>query len=224
MSRPSLAAVLLAIGAGLAFVASESLRVVTGARGTRRKRIEGSRASRSLFAIGGLGIAVAIAGLVLAPQAVPAAALVAVPAALVAVLAGRRAIHAFAGELIAAIALAGAAVPVAVASSVPEAVALELWAGWSIGYASTVIAVHRVIARHRDRELARGGWLIAGLVTAGIAIAIAAWFVWPLVVAAPLILASAAVVAARLPATRLRAIGIGLSIVSIGSGALVLGL
>ena len=61
----------------------------------------------------------------------------------------RRTEHTLGGELVAAVALTGAASVARVASGAAVQPALLHWLGWAIGFGATVIAVHRVIARHK---------------------------------------------------------------------------
>jgi hypothetical protein len=80
-----------------------------------------------------------------------------------------------------------------------------LWIAWSLGYAATVIAVHRVIARNRQTAT------LIDHVSAGVAIAftIATLFAhaWP---AVPLIATSAYLLVRPPPAKYLRTIGLAL--------------
>jgi len=217
---PTAAAALLAAAASLAFLAHEPLLVVLGHRGKRMREQAGARARGWLIAGGAAAAASGAAGLLLAPRAaVLAAAIVALPVLVLLVLAWRRREHTFAGELVAAAALTGAAMPVACASGVPIAAAALLWLAWALGFGASVVAVHRVIARHRrppariDRISAAG----LGLVTAA---AIAAIAVRPaLAVAVPLATIATVVVVRPPPATRLRAIGVVLTVAALASSA-----
>ncbi|MBL8623719.1 MAG: YwiC-like family protein [Myxococcales bacterium] len=213
----SAASAAIAIGACLAFVASEPLRVVVGARGARLRETAGARARVRLALLGAAAMLVGGAGLALAPRsALWLSALVAVPLGFVLVAATRRAEGTVLGELAAAVGLAGAAAPVAVAGGMRALDALTIWGAWSMAYATTVIAVHHVIARHRraDRGRARlGRWLGVALAGAGLAALIAiapiAWF------AAPLAAAAVVVLVVTPPATRLRAIGVAFLAISL---------
>ena len=149
IATPSVAGVLLAIAACCAFVANESLLVVLGHRGKRMKLDDSARAWRWLSVlVAGTALAGA-GGLAIAPAALAAAALAAIPACVLVGFAWRRKERTLAGELVAAISLTGAAAPVAVAGGASLAAAGWMWISWALGYALTVIAVHRVIARHK---------------------------------------------------------------------------
>src|SRR5690606_5293165 len=98
--------------------------------------------------------------------------------------------------------------------------AAALWAAWAIGYCSTVIAVHRVIARHK----APASWrdTLAAVVlaaTSAAAIALVARSS-PIGAAAPLALASLVLVARPPKATYLRTVGFVLVVASLATGAL----
>jgi hypothetical protein len=147
---------------------------------------------------------------------------VALPAALVIALAWLRFEHSLAGELVAAIALPGAGAAVAVASGLPVMHAAMIWGAWTIGYACSVVAVHRVIARHRagpamiDRILiaACAGTTLAGIALAG----------WTPIAAVVVPLAASATGLVLHPprANRLRAVGVALVIASIVSGGIAI--
>jgi hypothetical protein len=214
VSRASLPGAAIAVAACLAFVANEPLLVVAGQRGARRREQDGARARRRLVTAATLAIACGTLGLVLAPAAWLAALAVAVPAAAVVALAWTRAQHSLAGELVAAVALTGAAAPVAVAGGASLAAAFATWAAWTIGFGCSVIAVHRVLARHRrePRVLDR----MVAVALAGVAV-IAALVA---VAAVPLCAIATVLVLRPPPATRLRAIGVALVIASLASGVL----
>lgn len=216
----SLASAAIALGACLAFLASEPLRVVVGARGPRLREALGPRARVRLALLGAAALLLGGVGLALAPPAaLGLSALVAVPLGFVLVAATRRAEGTVLGELAAAIGLAGAAAPVAVAGGMRALDALTIWGAWSLAYATTVIAVHHVIARHRRGPTAAslGRWLGVALAAAGLAALIAiapiAWF------AAPLVAAAVAVLIVTPPATRLRAIGVAFLALSLVAAA-----
>ena len=216
---PTLAAALIALGASLAFGAHESLLVVLGHRGRRMRELAGARA-RVVLALAGSAAALAgVVGLVLAPPLARAiAAAVAAPVAALLVLAWRRRERTIPGEVVAAIGLAGAGAVVAAASGAGAREALLVWAGWSLGFATTVVAVHRVLARHKrpaqpiDRVLA-----VALVAVAGVT-AVAP----PLAIAAPLAAASLVLVVAPPRATRMVAVGVALSIACAASIAWLL--
>ena len=226
LHAPTIAAGLLAVAACCAFLANEPLLVLLGHRGPRMRETHARRAAVRLGLAAAGALAGAAAGLALAPRAVlPIAALAAAPALLLIVLAWRRAEHSLVGELAAAVALPGAAAPVAVAAGVDTCTARLVWVAWAIGYACTVVAVHRVIARHRkpaatwlDRALA------AGLVAVVIGAALLARDVRPALLALPLALASAVLVVHPPSARRLRAIGVALVVASLASGSIAVAL
>ncbi len=218
--RPTAAAGLFAIAACAAFLANEPLLVMLGQRGKRMREHDGARATRRLVQRGIVAAAAGVAGLVLAPRALSIAAIVAVPAALTIALAWRRLERTLVGEIAAAAALSGAAAPVLVASGTSLCVALAIWGAWSIGYACTVLAVHRVIARHK----AKASWrdlVVATVLSAACAIGLVLLARGSLLGASvPLALGSLALVARPPRATYLRTIGIALCVASAGSGVL----
>lgn len=220
-----LAAPALGLAAVLAFLAHEPFAVIAGSRGERRKQQAGTRALRRLLVLGSLGGSLAVIGFSFAPRALPIAGCVAVPAIATGVLANRRAVHALSGEIVAAIALSGAGAVASAAAGAAYETALWSWLGWAIGYAATVVAVHRVLDNHRRAKVrlprsARDAYVIAGLLVTAIGIAIAWRTVPPLIIAEPLVLASAAVVASG--RAKLQIVGIALAIVSAGSAGLAI--
>ncbi|MGE5184495.1 MAG: YwiC-like family protein [Acidobacteriota bacterium] len=220
---PGLGGALIAAAASLAFLANEPLRVALGQRGAKRRDQERARISRYLaIELGGAAIAGA-AGLALAPSATLAiAAAAAVPALAALVLAWTKRAHSLIGEVVVAIALAGAAAPVAVAGGASPRIALAWWLAWGLGYACTVIAVHRVIAR--NRAAASVGDRIAAVATAAVAIAggVVAVRIPLAAICVPLALIALALVVRPPPARRLRAIGVALVVASVASGALAI--
>ncbi len=210
---PSWPGALLAIAACGMFLAFEPVRVLAGLRGARRAAAERPRAVRRLLIVGVPALAAGVVGLVRAPSALPAIAALSGPAVLVIVLAWRRVVHTAAGEVAAAVALAGASLPVAVAGGLSLASATWMWLVWSLGYATTVVAVHTVLARHRTtaRTLVTSLALGAVVVASG---AVATHTSRALAIA-PLALASTLAVAAGIPASRVRAIGVAFVIASV---------
>lgn len=209
---PTVAAWLLAIGALSAFLANEPLLVVLGHRGKRMRDAEGSRARTRLLWLGSVAAISGAGGLVLGGSRVVAiAACAAVPALALLGLACRRAQHSITGEVVAALALPGLAAPIAVASGLPSSHAVLVWAAWALGFAASVVAVHRVIARHRasativDRVV--GALLVIATAMAAAVVARAASTA---AVALPLLVFSTAIVLYPPRATRLRAIGVAL--------------
>lgn len=218
---PGLAGAALLVASCLAFLAPEPLLILLGARGPRRRQVDATRA-RARFASLAIGaLALGAIGLALAPSivfavAIPAAA---AAAALIA-MAARRSVHTLGGELIAAVALPGASAVVLVASGAPVDVAALQWLGWAIGFGATVIAVHRVLARHKRPATAVDPVLaIALLVIATLLVAIAGRSSTS-AIAIPLVLLATATIAAPPRATRLRALGIAIATTAALSAAL----
>jgi hypothetical protein len=146
---PSFAGAALGIAAILAFFAHEPLAILLGGRGARAARVERGRAVRVLAILVPLLLAMGIGGLATAPSTAVAFALGSASCGvIVATLASRRREHSLAGELLAAVALTGASATVLVADGAAVQAGLAWWVGWSVGFALTVIGVHRVIARH----------------------------------------------------------------------------
>lgn len=215
---PSVSAILIGVAATATFFGSEALLVLRGGRGARRRERDGKRAGKRARTCGAIAIASVGVGLVLAPRgAIELAGLVAIPASLALFLASRRRLHTQLGEVIAAIALAGAAAPVAAAAGVDRDEALVLWLAWSAGFATSVFAVHGVLARHRRPDA--GGRLDAH-VGAVIVLAALAWANPTAGVAVPLAVASAVVAGVRPSAKRLTTVGIALAISSVLSAAI----
>jgi hypothetical protein len=216
-------ALLLASAAVAAFLANEPLLVVLGHRGARLAASHGPRARRRLALLTALGAGAGIWGLLLAPSAaIRISAVCAVPIVALLVLAWRRGQHSVAGELVAAIALPAASAPIAVAAGIPWDLGIVLWIAWSIGYASTVVAVHRVIARHRrpptraDRALVTSLGVLA-LAIVGVGIALPA-----LLLAIPLVAVSEVLVLRPPPASRLRTIGVVLVLATVAAIAIAI--
>ena len=134
---------MLALGAGLAFLASEPLRVVLGGRGARMRALDGSRARARFTLLATLAVAAGGTGLALAPKTAIWLTLVLAPLIGFVLVASRRGmVQTVVGESVAAVALAGAGAPVAVAGGMHLGEALVIWSGWSLGYAATVTVVH----------------------------------------------------------------------------------
>lgn len=205
-TKPGLPAISLAFGAGLAFLASEPLRVVLGDRGPRMQKLDRGRAWWRLVALGTSALIAGVVGLALGPRSsLWTSLLVASPIGFLVIAARRRTLNTVGGELVAAVALCGAAVPVAVAAGMAIGDAIVMWCAWSLAYVATVIAVHHVIACHRcARPLGQARrWVVlvgVALVTL-IAFDSNAWF------AGPLLSVALVVIALSPPATRLRTIG-----------------
>jgi YwiC-like protein len=208
---PTLAAWLLAIGAISVFLANEPLLVVLGHRGERMRAADGSRARTRLLWLGSAAAISGVSGIVLGgSRVVEIAACTAVPALVLLGLAYRRVQHSITGEIVAAVALPGLAAPIAVASGLPISHAVSVWAAWSLGYVAGVIAVHRVIARHRGSAAVVDRILAGALAAITLAVALVANATSSLAPALPLLMLSTAIALDPPKATRLRAIGVGL--------------
>jgi hypothetical protein len=215
---PTAAAALLTGAAVLAFLAHEPLLVVLGHRGARLRDAEGARARTRLAILAGAAGISAMVGIALASTAArETIALAAIPTIALIALAWRRAEHTLAGELVAAVALSGASAPIAVASGASIGAALPMWSAWALGYATSVVAVHQVLAHQRRRARCGTDDLVAsGLCAAGVIAALAAPAALPLV-------AVSVGVAVALPAARhLRTIGVVLVVASVASAAILL--
>jgi YwiC-like protein len=213
------ASVLLGLAACLAFLAHEPLLVLLGTRGPRMQQHDGRRARTWFTVLAIAALATGALGLARAPSAtLPFAVAAAALGVTLILLARRGAEHTLHGELIAAAALTGVSAIALVTAGAAQHVAVAWWLGWTLGFGATVIAVHRVLARHRrtassvDRILA-----IAGLAASAVLAATARDHLACLL-AAPLVAAATLIVVAPPPATRLRAIGIAISIVAAFAG------
>ena len=215
---PTLPGTLLAVAACAGFLAHEPLLVVLGHRGSRRRELDGARARFRLAITASVASLAGVVGLVLAPDALAIAGAVAAAAAFVIALAWRRAVHSLGGELAAAFALAGASAPVAIADGATLHAACVAWLAWFAGFACTVVAVHRVIARHREKP-APGAYLVIALLAA---IAAALAYERAAALALPLALAATVLAVRPPPATRLRAIGVVLVIAALAADAIAL--
>lgn len=223
LRAPGPPAILLAVAACCAFLANEPLLVVLGHRGARMRERAGAVAGRRLAALAIAGGAAAAAGLALAPlDALAIAGVAALPAAGMIALAWTRAEHSLGGELLAAVALPGASAPIAVASGLPWQAAAALWGAWAAGYACSVVAVHRVIARHRRAASAIDLGLAAAVVGITLGSAALARAVSLAAAAVPLAAVSAVLLAVPPRATRLRAIGVALVVASVASAAIAI--
>jgi hypothetical protein len=212
--------VLVGIAACLAFLAHEPLLVLLGVRGARLRRTEGRRALVRLIVLGTGALAIGTTALLLAPPATLVFAGVAGLLAVVLIaLASRRHEHTIHGELIAAAALCAVSAIARVAAGASPSLALAWWLGWTAGFSATVIAVHRVLARHKapisqtDRILGA-----AGLISTT-ALAVFSNEQLACLIAAPLVAASTVIIIAPPRATRLRAVGIAISAIAMLVGA-----
>lgn len=223
MRVPSFSGVALALASCLAFLAHEPLLVMVGLRGPKQQQRDGARAARRLAVLATGTAVVGAAGLALASRATwLVAALLLAPVGAVIALAGRRSEHTLIGELIAAVALSGAAAPVLVASGAAPAIALRLWLGWALGFGAGVVAVHRVIARHkRPASSVDVAAALALVAVDAVCLAVAARGATTLI-AAPLVSLAALLVIVPPAASRLRAIGAAIAVASAASAALAL--
>ena len=165
--RPTLAGALFAVAACAAFAAHEPGAILLGVRGTRARRDDGPRARRWL------AIAAATAapsGLLAMTLASDAARLLALAALGVAALAGfllyERKERTRAGEIIAAVALAGAAAPVGAACGLSTSIVFACWAVWAAQCVVSTIAVHALVARRPSGKTLRAtGYALAAMMT-----------------------------------------------------------
>ena len=180
-SGASLGGVLLGAAACLAFLANEPLLVLLGHRGKRMKVESGPRARRRLWLLLPIAAAMGFAGLGIAPATLPSLAIVLAPAVILVALAWHKRERTIVGELVAAVSLSGVSLPIAVAAGATMQAAACAWITWAIGYAFTVVAVHRVIARHRRPATMIDVFAVTGsLAAAGGVIAIGLWAALPL--------------------------------------------
>ncbi len=208
MRTPSASALLMAVAAVAMFLGSEALIVASGGRGSRRLTSDGFRARKRMRSCGVIVIATGVIGAILAPiAALEMAGVVVLPAALALRMATTRRIHTRIGEVVAAIALAGAAAPVAVASGVPKLDALVIWLAWSAGFATTVLAVHGILARH---DAKRTGLEVHAVML--VVVAAGVWMSSNAIVALPLAIASMIIVLIKPSAKRLSRVGIAAAI------------
>lgn len=216
---PTLAALALAVAAVAAFLAYEPLAVLLGGRGPRVATAETPRARTRLLLLGSPATALGVVGLVLAPRpTLVIAAAVAVLGATLVALTARRREHSLVGELLAAVALTGASAIVLAADGASRDVVVHWWLAWAIGFALSVVAVRRILARHKHRRIVVDAALALGL-------AAATWLLVRVgyVTAAPLGAAAALLVALPVRATQLRISGVVIATVAALSGALALG-
>jgi hypothetical protein len=226
---PTPAMILLSLAACLAFCAYEPFLVMLGHRGPRRRERDGARARVRLAVLAGGAVALGVTGLWLAPSGtIVAAALIAAPIAVVIICGCVRATHTVAGELIAAIALTGASAVVMVAGGATRTAALATWLAWSLGFGASVLAVHRVIARHKRTPVPRAA---GGIDTGALGLAVIAALAvclglgsrcGSLAIAAPLLGLAAVLAIAPPSAKKLRAIGIAIVAAGVASAAVEL--
>jgi hypothetical protein len=184
LGRPGPAALLLAAGVVLAFLAHEPLLVVLGQRGRRVRDALGKRAAARLVQLASAAALAGAAGLALAPAPARLAALA--PAALalpVVPLAMRRLEKTTAGELLVAAGLSACATPVALAGGAPAAWAWGAAATWFASFTAATLPVRATLLWARTkgarelRPLAAAG--AAAIGAAAIAAAAAGPLPWP---------------------------------------------
>jgi hypothetical protein len=213
---PTPAMLALTAAACLLFLANEPARVLAGMRGSRMQENDGGRARTRLLVLVIPGIAAAIAGVALSDWAVwEACGLVVVATGLVGVCAWRGIVTTVWGELAAEVALTGASLPVLVAGGMSLERAALVWAGWAVGFGTTVVSVRRVIERHKQPASWIDAVLALGIVGGGVA----AWFYG--LFAVPLVVAALAFVAVPPKATHLRAVGIAIATIGLVSVAVL---
>lgn len=216
LTGAEIAAVLFAVGALAAFVVNEPLLILLGHRGRRARDRDGRQARVMLVVLATIALSSGVAGFAITDDAARSMAIAALaPAAIVVWLAWRKRERTLGGELVTAVVLTGAGAPVSVAAGITWSTAAALWAAWAVGYACTVIAIHRVLARHR-RPASRVDHLTA-VALVGVVIG-AVVLRGPALVALPLAASSLVLVVWPPRATKLRAIGfalVGASILSI---------
>jgi hypothetical protein len=206
---PRTSALLLAGSAWAFFLAHEPALVLLGRRGERVRTEQRTRAVTRLLVLGLAGAALGGLGLVLAPPAVHGASLaVAVLAIAFGALVALGEERSTAGEVLAAITLAGAGFPVALASGVDGGVAWRAWLVWSLGLVAVVIPARSIGAHRRSSAPVGVRALPAGL---ALGIGIALW--GPLLrglelaALAPLVIAGGWLGIARPQPRRLRQVG-----------------
>jgi hypothetical protein len=221
LRSPTLGAIAIALAAVFAFLANEPMLVALGHRGKRMLASHGDVARRRFGAMAGGAILTGLSGVAASGPDTRVVAALAIPAVLALfVLAWRRRQHSLSGELVAAIAFPSAGAAVMTASGISLQDALVVWAAWSAGYACCVLAVHRVLARHRGARSVKEVLTIAAILALAIGCTLA---VTPIGLAVLPLAASALALALHPPrATKLRAVGIALVTASIASGAMVL--
>jgi hypothetical protein len=149
---PTVAAILLALAAILAFVAHESLLVLLGQRGRRAREEQGPLARRSLAVLGGAALVVGAAGVVLAPPAARVGLLPPVVlGAIVALVVVRKLEKTAAGEMAVGAALSSSGLAVALAGGAPRASAAAACFTWTMGFAMATMAVQGVLQRARSK-------------------------------------------------------------------------
>jgi hypothetical protein len=175
--RPTTSGALFTVAACAAFFAHEPAAILLGVRGTRARRDDGRRARRWLAITSAVAALTGLFGLALASDTTELFAFAALGcAALAGFLLYERKERTRAGEIIAAVALAGAAAPVGSACGLPASIVLVCWAVWSAQCVVSTIAVHALVAsRPSGRMLRATGYALAVVMTmSGVSLAIGA--------------------------------------------------
>jgi len=206
---PGASALLLATGAWAFFLAHEPALVLLGRRGERARTEHEERAASRLLTLGLAGVVLGSLGLVLALPVVRWGSLAVAALALVfAVLVALGEERSTAGEVLAAITLAGAAFPVGVASGIDVGTAARAWLIWSLGFVAVVLPARSIGARRRSSAPVGVRALPAGL---ALGVGMALWGPilggLELLALAPLVIASGWLGIARPPPSRLRQVG-----------------
>lgn len=210
------------------YLSHEGFVVLLGRRGPRAKREHARPAWRSVALFGGLGVA----GAMLALNGLAAAGWLGLAIAgglscLAIIVAWRGQERTMGGEMLAAVALSAWSVPTAMAAGISWRHALTIWAVWSVAFTAATCAVHVVIARATRRPYWRG--LACGLVLSiggpAAAVLLSQAGVTPpgiVLTLLPSCLATLALMAAPVPARRLREVGWALIAVFVTTLAVML--
>lgn len=175
LGEPSVASIALGVAAILVFVSHESLLVVAGKRGARRREEVGAEARRWLAVLGGAALVLGGIGLALASPAARLAcvvpALLAIPVAFVAAKGRERRTGV---ELVVAAALSSIVLPLGIAGGLDPAhaggVALAWWTTFAVG----TIAARGVLLQMKDggKRLAIGRAVALVVLTGALALAV----------------------------------------------------
>jgi hypothetical protein len=226
LGRPTVAAVLLGLGALAGFMSYEPLLVATGRRGARARDRHGSRAWRIAAAWIGLAVLLAGSGFALAPSTARVGSLVPpLLAAAVGVLVHRGWERTTVGEAFVAAALSSAGLPVALAAGAPVRAASTAWVAWVLGFACATVAVEVVMARAGRSRNGPGRWgAPAVLAIAAVAVGAAAVDLLPAALplgVAPLALVSLTVILAGTTPRRLKRVGWAALAASVATAAIL---
>ncbi len=210
------------------YLAHEGFVVLLGRRGPRAAREHARPAWRSVALFGGL----AVAGAMLALTGLTAAAWVGLAIAaglssLAIIVAWKGQERTMGGETLAAVALSAWSVPTSLAAGLSWRDALTTWAVWSLAFSAATCAVHVVIARATRRPywpvLASGLVLSIGGPATAVLLSRAGVTPQGLVLTLlPSCVAALALMAAPVPARRLREIGWSLIVVFVMTLAVML--